>query len=164
MKLLRLAALLAAAGLAVILINTSVAFYKGTGSVGATGPDEGLVRVRVESCERVGPLRDWQLGFWWVCQVRLPDGGQVEVDRSIVTKDDIGQAVDLYQACYKPPSAHCTLGNQASAFGQVYAGGLRLIERVAVLIVAGWAFTYLLAAAVGARRFVGFIAWWGRRR
>jgi hypothetical protein len=163
-KLLRLVLLLAVTGFAVIVINALVGLYQGTGSVGATGPNERLVQVRVERCDRLGPLHDGRLGFWWVCQVGLPDGGRAEVDRSILTDQDIGQTVDLLQACYNPPSSHCTLGRPANAFGELYAGGLRLFERLGLVVAAGWAFTYLLAAVVGANRFVGFIAWWGRRR
>jgi hypothetical protein len=163
-KLLRLVLLLAVTGIAVIIVNTLVALYPGTGSVGATGPNERQVQVRVDECDRLGPLHDWRLGFWWVCQVRLTDGSRAEVDRSIVTEQNIGRTVDLLQACYNPPGSHCTLGRPANGFGEIYAGGLRLFERLGLIVAAGWAFTYLLAAVAGAHRFVGFIAWWGRLR
>ncbi|GAA2907759.1 hypothetical protein Acy02nite_87410 [Actinoplanes cyaneus] len=163
-KLLRLVILLAATGMAIIVVNTLAALYQGTGSVGATGPDERLVQVRVDSCDRRGPLHDWRLGFWWTCQVSVLGGGQAAVDRSIVTDEDVGRTIELLQACYNPPGTHCTLGKPASALGQVYAGGLRWLERLGLIVVAGWAFSYLLAALIGARGFIGFIAWWRRLR
>jgi hypothetical protein len=114
----------------------------------------------VESCERVGPLHDQRLGFWWICQVQLPDGGRAEVDRSILSKDDVGRTVELHQACF---DGHCTLGRAAGTGGQIYAGGLRFVGRLLLIGLLVWAFTNLLAAVVGAPRFVGFIDWWQRK-
>ncbi|MEU7909274.1 DUF6346 domain-containing protein [Actinoplanes sp. NPDC049118] len=163
MKLFRLVVLLAAAYLSTIAVNTLVAFYPGTGSVGAQGPDERAVHVRVESCERVGPLHDRRLGFWWVCRVRLPEGGQAEVDRSILTKADVDKTVELHEACFDPPEAHCNLGKEASAGGQIYAGVLYYLGWFLFIGLLLWAFTCLLAAVGGASRFVGFIDWWQRK-
>jgi hypothetical protein len=160
-KLLALAALLTGTGLTFLLVNTLVAFYPGTGSAG--GPAEHAIQVRVESCERLGPLHDRRLGFWWTCRVRLPDGGQAEVDRSIVTKDDVGRTVELYQACFDRPEAHCNLGEKVGSGWRAVVFALHWFGRILLLVLLGWAFTLLLAAVVGPSRFVAVIEWWQRK-
>jgi hypothetical protein len=67
---------------------------------------------------RQGPV----IGYWWICRVQLPDGGHAEVDRSILTGNDVGRTVELHQACFDRPQHHCNLGREASLLGQLYAG------------------------------------------
>jgi hypothetical protein len=160
-KLLAFTALLAGAYLSMILVNTLVGLYPGTGSLG--GRAEHAIQVRVESCDRLGPLHDRRLGFWWVCRVGLPDGGRADVDRSLLTKDDVGRTVQLYQTCFDPPDAHCTLGKDVGAGWEYGVYALHWGGRVLLLSVLVWAFTVLLAAVAGARRYVAFVDWWQRK-
>jgi hypothetical protein len=110
--------------------------------------------VRVESCERTGPLHGRRLGFWWVCLVRLPGGGPAEVDRSILTKNDVGRMVELHRAC---GDRHCTLGRAAGTGGQLDAGNLRILGRILLAGMLVWASPSCWP------RFVGFILWWQRK-
>ncbi|HWS32977.1 MAG TPA: DUF6346 domain-containing protein [Actinoplanes sp.] len=164
MKLLRLLGMLGVIGVLVLLVNTVVGFSKGTGPVSPSGPGKELVNVRVDSCARVGPLHDWRLGFYWVCQVQVEGGDRLVVDRSILTDEDVGRTVKLYQACYQPPNAHCTLGEEVFPLVGAGIAILRWTERLLVFFLACWGFTYLLAAVAGPRRFLDFIAWWSRPR
>jgi hypothetical protein len=162
-KLLRLAVLLAGAYLSTIAFNTLAGFYPGTGSVGAQGAAERAVQVTVESCERVGPLHDRRLGLWWICRVRLPGGGTAEVDRSIVTADDVGRTVELRKACFDPSAGRCGLGKPTGAGWELYAGAVHYSSFGLFAGLLVWAFTCLLAAVVGAPGYVSFIDWWQRR-
>ncbi|MEV0902627.1 DUF6346 domain-containing protein [Actinoplanes sp. NPDC049802] len=162
-KLLRLAVLLAVAYLSTIVMNTLAGFYPGTGSVGPQGAAERPVQVTVESCERVGPLHDRRLGLWWICRVRLPDGALAEVDRSILTADDVGHTVELQQACFDESTGRCGLGKPTGAGWELYAGAVRYLGWGLLAGLLVWAFTCLLAAVVGAPGYVSFIDWWQRR-
>ena len=85
------------------LVSLSVlSLYPGAGAI-RPGASEQPVRATVKECHRVGPLSGYGMGYWWICQavVRHDEGPerQVELGRSIVGPDDVGQVVELRAVC-----------------------------------------------------------------
>lgn len=153
-RLLLLAGLLPAAALVILTLNSLLTPYRGTSYPGFTGRyGTGDVQVRVESCARVGPLHDWELGYWWACRVQVPEGGHAEVGGSIVTNDQIGQTVELHRHCSGPGGKRCSLGKDTAGLETLYAGSLALIRRMTYLLVGIGALRLLWAAALGRRKF-----------
>ncbi|GAA2906569.1 hypothetical protein Acy02nite_75020 [Actinoplanes cyaneus] len=153
---------------ATMLVGTTLlSFYSGTYSIGATGPAERSIRATVQSCERVGPVSDMGLGYWWVCHIRVAttDRGDVEavVDRSIVSKEDVGRSVDLREACGDKPGDTCTYGKAAGAGWQLYAAGIRLVGPFLIFLMLAAVCFYFLAAVLGAPRYLVVIRWWQRK-
>lgn len=153
-RLLLLAGLLAAAALVILALNSLLAPYRGVSYPGFTGRyGTGDVQVRVESCVRVGPLHDGELGYWWACRVQVPEGGHVELGGSVVTGDQVGQTVELHRHCRGTYGERCSLGNNPAGLEKLYAVSLGLIRLMTYLLVGVGAFRLLLAAALGRRKF-----------
>ena len=159
--------MLALAYVSTFVVATLLSFYPGTGSVGARGPDERPVRATVESCERAGPLSSMGLGYWWVCRIRVAtaDRGDIEavVDRSIVSGDDVGRTIDLWEACGDKHGTACAYGKATGAGWQFYAGGLRILGRILIFVLLASACFYLLMTVLGAPRYLIFHRWWDRK-
>ncbi|GAA2914006.1 hypothetical protein Acy02nite_91020 [Actinoplanes cyaneus] len=166
-KLTQAIGMVALAYVSTFVLATLSTFYPGTGSIGARGPDERPVRASVESCQRAGPLSTMGLGYWWVCHVRVAtaDRGDVEavVDRSIVSKEDVGRTVDLWEACGEKPGAACSYGKAVGAGWQIYEGVVRMLGRVLIFLMLVSACFYLLATVLGAPRYLVFNQWWQRK-
>ncbi len=158
---------LALAYVSTFVVATLLSFYPGTGSIGAQGPDERPVRASVEHCERAGPLSTMGLGYWWVCRIRVEstDRGDVEalVDRSIVSEDDVGRTVELWEACGDTPGAACAYGKATGAGWQIYAGGVRILGRILIFVLLLSACFYFLMTVLGAPRYLVFHHWWQRK-
>jgi hypothetical protein len=146
-----------------LVLATLASFYQGTGSLGAQGPSERTVQVQVQDCRRTGPLSDMGIGYWWVCQVRVTtDHGIVEtvLDRSIVTKADVGRTITLAEAC---KGGVCHYGKAVGGGWQFYSIAVRAVGPCLLIVLAFWNFIYLAAALLGAPRFIVFSSWLQRK-
>jgi hypothetical protein len=153
-RLVLLAGLLATAALVILALNSLLTPYRGASYPGFTGRyGTGDVQVRVESCVRVGPLHDWELGYWWACRVQVPEGGHAELGGSIVTNDQIGQTVELHRHCRGPYGKRCSLGKDTAGLETLYSVSLGLIRLMTYLFVGIGTFRLLLAAGLGRRKF-----------
>ncbi len=162
-KMARAVAVLALAYVTTLVLATLASFYQGTGSVGAHGPAERTVQAAVQDCRRTGLLSDMGIGYWWVCEARVTtDHGVVEtvLDRSIAQKSDIGRTIVLAEAC---KAGVCHYGKATGGGWQFYDSAVRIVGRGLLVFLAGWAFFYILAAALGAPRYVVFGSWWHRK-
>lgn len=119
-----LAALLALAGVVVVLgVMTAINHFPGSGSV-YQGPGDHPVRVVVGDCQRTGPVSRRGFGYWWECDavVTAADGAvrEARIGRSVVTPEDRGRSVDLREGCRdKEASTDCAYGSPTSEWLEV---------------------------------------------
>ncbi len=140
------------------LVSLSVlSLYPGAGAI-RPGASEQPVRATVKECHRVGPLSGYGMGYWWICQAAVRhDVGperQVELGRSIVGPDDVGQVVELRAVCRGGGETDCYYG-RPMAF--ILVLGYAIVEMALKVLVIGLLFAvgvYLLKAVLGAPAYV----------
>lgn len=139
-----LAALLALAGVTVLLGGmTALSLFPGSGAV-VQGPGEHPVRVVVGDCQRVGPISRRGFGYWWECDavVNAANGAvrKARIGPAVVTPEDRGRSVELREGCRdKEGFTDCTYGRPTS----------RLLELGLLLIVkVGWVVSVLVGFGV----------------